>query len=72
MNISLKPFKILVITPEPARAAQLDALSLQVTATFLKPAVMIDALSVSKPLWKNIHINSCYNTLYIIQTLTVH
>lgn len=48
--MSLKPFNIFLMTPEPARAAQLDALSLHVTATFLKPAVMIAPFSVSKPL----------------------
>lgn len=56
MKISLKPFNIFVITPEPARVAQLDALSLQVTAIFLRPAVMIDPLSASKPLRKKDHL----------------
>lgn len=50
LNICLKPHNIFVITPAPARAAQLEALSLHVTATFLNPVVIMDAVSTSKPL----------------------
>lgn len=53
-SMSLNPSSNLVMAPEPARAAQLDALSLQVVATLLNPPVTMTPLSPSKPLLKMI------------------
>jgi len=50
VNTFLKPFNIFIIVPEAARAAQLEALSRQVTVTLRNPPVIIDPLSKSKPL----------------------
>lgn len=55
-----KPRNILVMVPEAASAAQLEALSRQVTATRRNPLVITDALSGSKPLRKRKQENASY------------